>query len=241
MTIMKKSLICLVALLGLTFGFTSCEKESLGKTKITYYATLELEGDEYIEINKGDAYTEPGFKAVMNGQDVSDKVVVNGEVNPNVAGVYDITYTIVNADGFASSAARQVVVFDAADPIQGHWACTPTSFRTNANTGADVAYGASFEIMIVGNNGDGNYFVDDLLAGWYCQRAGYGTSYAMQAVIAVAADGAISLKNSYVPGWGDAADKLSADSKFDAATNTITYAVTYAGYLIFNVTLIKVD
>ena len=46
MTIMKKSLICLVALLGLATAFTGCKKESLGLTEITYFAEIILEGDE---------------------------------------------------------------------------------------------------------------------------------------------------------------------------------------------------
>ena len=36
-------------------------------------------------------------------------------------------------------------------------------------------------------------------------------------------------------------DALSADSKYDAGAKTITYTVTYAGYLDFSVELNKVD
>ena len=237
---MKKSLICLVALVGLALGFTSCEKESQGVTQITYFAEIVLNGDATMVVAKGSTFVDPGCTAVMKGEDVTDKVAVSSNVDTSVSGVYTITYSIVNADGFPASASRTVVVLDVTDPVEGFWACTPTSFRLNANTGATVDYGASFEILII-SNGDGTYEVDDLLAGWYCQRVGYGTNYAMQAVIGIADDGAISLLGSYVPGWGDAADELSADSKYDAATNTITYAVTYAGYLVFNVTLNKVE
>ena len=238
MTIMKKSLICLVALLSLTLGFTSCEKKSEGLTKITYYATLQLEGDEYIELLKGDTYTEPGFEAIMDGKDVKDQVVLDGAVNTSVAGVYPIIYTITNADGFSSSAKRIVVVIDPADPIQGHWACTPTSSRSYK--GADAEFGASFKILIVGNNGDGNYYVDDILAGWYAQRAGYGDEYAMEAVISVADDGAITLKSSYVPGWKDGLTKFE-NGQFDAGTKTITYKATYVSGMQFDVTLNKVE
>lgn len=236
---MKKSIIFIVVLALLTLGFTACEKESKGKTKITYYPTLELEGPAYAEIHVGDDYKEPGYTAILNGEDVTDQVIVAGPVDPKVAGFYQVTYTIFNEDGFSSSASRTVVVFDPNDPIQGHWACTPESFRTNTQTAADVAYGESFEIFICGNKGVG-YYVNDLLAGWYDQRAGYGEDYAMTGIIDVAKDGTISLWTSYVPGWKDGANKLE-NGVFDADKKTIQYALTYAGYLVFNVTLNKVE
>ena len=235
---MKKNILLIAALALLAFGFTSCEKKSAGHTSITYYAEIVLEGGDMI-LAKGSTYVEPGYSAIMAGKDVTDQVKVDGAVNTAASGVYVLTYSMVNADGFASSASRTVVVLDPADPIEGYWACDPASFRLNANTGAEVAYGYPFEILIL-SDPRGVYYVDDLLAGWYCQRAGYGTNYAMQAYIGVAADGAISLLQSYVPGWGDTADALD-DGLFDPAKGTISYKLTYAGYLIFNVTLYKVD
>ena len=237
---MKKSIICLVALFALALGFTSCEKESAGLTSITYFAEIVLEGDATMVVDKGSEFVDPGFTATMKGEDVTDKVEVNSNVDTSTSGVYSVVYSIVNADGFPASATRTVIVLDLSSAIEGFWACSPASHRTNTNTGADVAYGASFEILII-DNGDGTYFVDDLLAGWYAQRAGYGDSYAMQAIISIADDGAITLESSNVPGWGDAADALSADSKYDAGAKTITYTVTYAGYLDFSVELNKVD
>ena len=69
-----------------------------------------------------------------------------------------------------------------------------------------------------------------------------GSDYAMQAEIAIDdVTGAITLNDSYVPGWSDAADALSSDAKYDAATQTISYTVTYAGYMDFTVELTKVD
>ncbi|MBO7454901.1 MAG: DUF5012 domain-containing protein [Paludibacteraceae bacterium] len=237
---MKKSILFIATLALLTLGFSSCEKQSAGLTQITYYAEIILEGESTMIVAKGSEFVDPGFTATMKGEDVTDKVEINSNVDTSTSGVYSVVYSIVNADGFPASATRTVIVLDLSSAIEGFWACSPASHRTNTNTGADVAYGASFEILIL-DNGDGTYFVDDLLAGWYAQRAGYGDLYAMQATISIADDGAITLENSYVPGWGDAADALSADSKYDAGAKTITYTVTYAGYLDFSVELNKVD
>ena len=91
--------------------------------------------------------------------------------------------------------------------------------------------------MLILNNGDGTYSVDDMLAGWYAQRAGYGMDYAMQGDITVAEDGTITLVDNFVPGWGDQADGMT-DATFDAATKTIKWNVGYAG-MNFVVTMSK--
>ena len=237
---MKKKILFIAVMALLTLGFASCEKESLGKTKITYYADIQLLGDATMVVAKGSTFVDPGCKATMAGEDVTDKVEIVSNVDASKSGVYSVVYSVTNADGFVASASREVVVLDLSDAVEGFWACTPTSFRTNTNTGAVVAYGKSYEILLI-KYADGIYHVDDLLAGWYCQRAGYGTNYAMEAYIGIADDGAISLLASQVPGWGDAADALSADAKYDATAKTIEYTVTYAGYLDFTVTLNKVE
>ncbi|MBR4520872.1 MAG: DUF5012 domain-containing protein [Paludibacteraceae bacterium] len=238
---MKKNILFIATLALLALGFTSCEKESAGLTKITYYAEIALEGESTMIVAKGSEFVDPGFTATMKGEDVSDQVEVSSDVDTSESGVYSIIYSIVNEDGFTASASRTVIVLDLGNPIEGFWACSPASYRTNNNSGAVGEYGASYEILIIGN-GDGTYFVDDLLAGWYAQKAGYGSDYAMQAEIAIDdVTGAITLNDSYVPGWSDAADALSSDAKYDAATQTISYTVTYAGYMDFTVELTKVD
>ena len=99
-----------------------------------------------------------------------------------------------------------------------------------------TAYGKNFQVLVI-DNGDGTISVDDLLGGWYCQRAGYGTKYAMSGVLGVAEDGTLTLIDSYVPGWGDGLD--SFEGKFDAATSTINFVCVYAGSLTFTETWVK--
>jgi len=129
-----------------------------------------------------------------------------------------------------------VVVADLADPIEGAWVVNPASFRIY-DGGAPVSYKGAFTITIF--KSEAGYAVSDLLAGWYDQGAGYGSDYAMEADIDVAADGKISLLYSYVPGWDDAADDLK-NGKFDAATNQISYQLFYAGVIEFDVVLDKI-
>ena len=234
---MKSKLLYFVLSLLAVTAFWSCDDDSTaGMTRITYYPELTLEGATTVFVDKGSAFVEPGYTALLNGEDVTDQVQVSSNVNTSKSGVYSVSYSIVNEDGFASNASREVIVLDANDPVEGAYYVDPTSYRFY--NGAALAYGSSFMILVI-NRGDGTYSVDDLLGGWYCQRAGYGTDYAMQGVVVFEADGTITMLDSYVPGWGDSATSLT-ESSWDAATGTISYNLEYTDYPFnFYVTMYK--
>ena len=161
---MKKNILFTMFLALVAFTVTSCgDKESEGLSRITYYPTIELEGDSYLVWDKGTAYEEPGYISMMGNDDVTDQVIVSGRVDTNTSGIYTLTYTTAkNEDGFGASATRTVVVLDPNSAIEGFWLTTPDSYR---EYNGEVAYGRSYEILVI-DNGDGTYTVDDLLGGW---------------------------------------------------------------------------
>ncbi|MCH5174434.1 MAG: DUF5012 domain-containing protein [Prevotellaceae bacterium] len=233
---MKKFLIHSLAVCMVALGFVACsdDNDELTDKRVTYYPTVTLEGDDYIILDKGSEFEEPGYSAEMQGKDVTDLVVVTSNVNSNKSGVYSITYSLTNVDGFSSVKKRTIVVLDPNNAIEGFYLTSPDSYREYQG---EVAYGYPFEILVL-DNGDGTYTVDDLLGGWYCQRVGYGYDYAMEGLISIDDDGTISLLDSYVPGWGDSAEDL--EGTYDAATGTLSWAVTYTDYpFIFHVVLNK--
>ena len=235
---MKNKMIYIAAsLLLLTVVFASCEKKSKGLTDITYYAELELIGSNVIGVDVNGTYVEPGYKATMNGQDVTSQVKVSDNINTSKKGVYSVVYSITNADGFASTTTRTVVVYNLSDPVEGAWKVNPASYRIYEG-GPQTPYKRAFTITIW-NNGDGTYAVSDLMAGWYDQGAGYGSECAMAATITVAPDGTIALVDSYVPYWKDSADDLK-NAKFDATEYTISYQLFYASVIEFDVVLDKI-
>lgn len=204
--------------------------------RITYYATLDLfgiEGEEKMIIDKGSTFVDPGYYAEMQGEDVSDQVVVNSNVDTSTSGVYSVAYSIVNADGFSVTKVRTVVVLDPNDPVEGIYQTSSDAYRDYSGTLTN--YGGPFEILVI-NKGD-YYFFDDLMAGWYCQRAGYGSDYAMAAEVTINDDGSLNLIYSEVPGWGDAADSL--EGTYDSATGQFSYVLAYADVINFHVTLEK--
>lgn len=243
---MKKNILFIATLALLALGFTSCEKESAGLTSITYFAEIVLEGDATMVVAKGSTFVDPGFTATMKGEDVTDKVEVSGSVDTSTSGVYTLTYSTVNADGFVASVTRTVVVLDISDAVEGYWRVDRANSNRVYSAGVPTAYKGAFEFLIIKQD-DGTYYVEDLMAGWYAQGAGYGSNYAMEAYVDIADDGTITLLDSQVPGWGDSADDL-LNGKFDAATQTISYSLYYGGLdddgnqlIIFNVTLNKVE
>ncbi len=237
---MKSKLLYLVVAVLSVFSLTSCGEDSTeGMTFITYYPELTLAnsdaGSTTVFCDKGGTYVEPGYTALLNGEDVSSQVTVSSNVNTSESGVYYVNYAIMNADGFESTASRKVIVTDPNDAAEGVYVTDAASYRVS--NGAETPYGASYEVLVL-NNGDGTYSVSDFLGGWYEYRAGYGSAYAMTGDINLAADGTVTMVSSYVAGWGDSADSMD-NGLFDAATGTFSWKVAYAGTLEFYVTMYK--
>ncbi|WP_028911438.1 BT_2262 family domain-containing protein [Prevotella sp. MA2016] len=222
---MKKNIFYTMLIAMVTLLVTSCgDKESEGKSRFTYYPVLELQGDDFMVIDKGSTFQDPGFTATLNGEDVSSEVNVQSNINSDKSGVYTVVYSIVNSDGIAANARRTVVVLDSSNAVEGLYYTTPTSYRLRE--GAQVTYGDSFQLLVI-DNGDGTYSADDLLGGWYCQRAGYGDKYAMPATIKIQDGVVIIVGGGGVAGWSDGYSAF--EGTFDAATSTFNLKTTYAG------------
>lgn len=217
-------------------ALASCSKDTEGLTGITYYPVIELEGPTYDIAEAGTPFVDPGYSASLNGEDYSSHVEITTRMDLNnpKPGYYSITYSATNSDGFSASATRYVIVADNDDPVSGYYTTNTDSFRDYNGV---IYYGGYPEVVYA--NGDGTYHISDLLAGWYQYRAGYGSAYALGGEISVDADGNIELLDSYLSSWGDSANELT-DGKFDEATGTIQYIVSYTNYpFLFNVTLNK--
>lgn len=228
---MKKYISTLLGLCALMVLATSCDKDTEGLTGTTYYPVFELQGSPNVVITAGTPYEDAGATATIGGKDVSDQIEVTTKLdfaNPK-PGYYSIVYSIVNSDGIPGSATRYVIVATAGDKASGFYTVQPNSFR---NTGT-VTYFGGYPVIIYGD-GSGVYKVSDLLGGWYQYRAGYGALYALTAEISIAADGKISLVDSFLEGWADGADEM-ASGMFDADTKSVKWDVMYAG-MLFSVT-----
>lgn len=109
-----KNILLLSFAVGILF---SCNKKdnfnypegTVGISKITYFPILTKTGGDYIIVEAGGTYTEPGVIAKEGSADLT--VTTSGKVDASTPGVYFLTYSAVNKDGFSASANRTVVVY----------------------------------------------------------------------------------------------------------------------------------
>ena len=110
--------IIIVSFLALAL-LVSCNKkdlvdnnEQVGISKITYYPIMTVNGDLFITIAKGTAFTDPGATAVAGT--AAATVTTAGTVDTNTPGTYTLTYTATNKDGFSVVNSRVIGVYDPA-------------------------------------------------------------------------------------------------------------------------------
>ena len=232
---MKKIFLYGLMFCATAFGFTSCndDNDQLTDTRVTNYILLTVNGDEVVYVDANSTYTDEGCTAEAGGQDVTSKVQTTNPVDTKNIGPYIVSYRATNEDGFSSEAYRYVYV---GSPLVGTVAdgSYRQTYNGDGSPKAQVAWsGYGIEMLTDGN---GLYWVEDLMGGYYEQRAGYGSRYAMNGYLQVNADNTVEMVGGGgVPGWGDAYDDF-ANGVFDPATNTISYCLTYAG-MDFNLIL----
>lgn len=110
-----KKYISYIGLMLIGMLIFSCQKESfnykpgyVGISKITTYPVITLTGADYVLVAKGSTYTDPGATAKAGTADVPVKV---STISTATAGVFIVTYTATNTDGFSVTASRHVVVY----------------------------------------------------------------------------------------------------------------------------------
>lgn len=255
---MKKIFLYATALLLSSVAFTSCndDNDELTDSRLTKYVVLEVQGDEFVALPLGTKYVDAGCKATLDGQDAASRLVTEGvnEVDENTIGFYEISYSAVNDDGFPISASRTVCVYDpsvtlniegsydtdmAATMYLGKidgvkdWYPFATWAAGYGNT--SQCTGIIFEQVL-----PGIFYCNDLLGGWYWQIRNYGTSYAMTGYVSIDNDGNVELLDSYIPGWSDGLDYIE-EAKYDTATSTISYSLSYASAIYMKPVMTKVS
>lgn len=185
-----------------------CKKnlETEGLSKVTDYPVMTLNGDAFLTILQGAAFTDPGVVSVIKGENAP--VTVTGSVDANTPGVYIITYTTINEDGFARSLRRWVGVIDASAAandfsgtyqrttgVQVHWAKIQgyPGLYTVDNVGGVAIASYVYDVYVFNTTGNtivvplqpnalgGDLFVSNAVynAGtytWVVNGAGYATN-----------------------------------------------------------------
>lgn len=235
---MKKLALYSLMLSFVLLGFTSCndDEDMLTDSVVTSYVNLHMQGDGFVQVPIGTSYTDAGCTADVAGEDVTSTIVTTGldEVDVNKVGLYYITYSATNKDGFSATVSRTVAVCDPSitTDLSGVWTGMPGTKRVTSS--GEVPY-PGYSIKIT-QAAPGIFYVSDYLGGYYDQRAGYGSAYAMKGYVQLLADNSLEILSGDVPGWGDSYDDF--EGSYDPVTGTISYVVVYAG-MDFNVVLSK--
>ena len=238
-----KKIFLYALMLGMTvLGFTSCndDEDALTDTVVTYYVNLDMQGSSFVEVPIGTSYTDAGCLATENGEDVTSKIVTTGldDIDVNVAGLYYVTYSATNKDGFENSVTRTVAVCDPSitTDISGSWTTQAGTHRNYYYDDGRIVTTAFPNYSIsIRRDAPGIFHVSDYLCGYYDQRAGYGSNYAASGYIQLLEDNTLVMLSSYVPGWGDSLDYF--EGTYDPETETISFYEIYAGSMDFEITL----
>lgn len=227
---MKKNILFATMLAVSALGLTSCsDKETEGKSQITTYAVITLNGDDFVKVKVGDTYTDPGCSAKMGDVDVSDKILVDNKVDTSKPGFYAVNYIIYNEDGFAATASRDVMVVDPAN--------FASTYLGESQYGSRHYYNAPINIT---DRGDGTYLLDDIAGGFYCygRYPGYEPTYDfhLESLIQLNADNTISLVGQGSWYWGVPIDITSG--VYDPTAGTVTMVLDFDGDPMY-VTLTK--
>lgn len=206
----------------------SCDKDTEGLSRITTYAVLEMNGESFMKVNVGGSFNDPGCVATMGGEDVTDQIQVNSNVDTSKPGFYNVNYVVYNDDGFPASASRTVMVVD------------PNNFAGvylgESEFGSRHYYNAPINIT---KRADGTFLIDDLAGGFYCygRYPGYEPTYDfhLEAILQLNADNTIEVLAQGSWYWGDPMEDVSGS--YDPATGTIKLVMDFGAP--FYVTLTK--
>jgi hypothetical protein len=139
-----KSTLSLIAIIGLTL--ISCKKND----HIQPVITLNGSPEQVVQLNS--AYVESGATALDNKSgDITDQIVITGNVNVNLKGEYRMYYDVEDENGNkAATATRYVQVVNNADYMIGTYLADPSCSGTGTtyNTTVSSSETTNNEILI---------------------------------------------------------------------------------------------
>lgn len=107
-------LFAIFAIVASATFFTSCEVEDITKPVIT------LTDGEDVDVILGSTWDDPGYTATDDEDgDLTNSVVVEGVVNTNLTGTYEVTYTVTDVAGNVGTATRNVRVYNQVEDWAG--------------------------------------------------------------------------------------------------------------------------
>ncbi len=161
----------------LLFFVVGCSLETPIESTITEFAEFEVTGGSFVYLEVGAPFIEPGIVALAGGESL--EVETSGTVDVSTPGVYVLTYSAVNADGFPATTTRFVAVGNKEVALNRDLSGTYLT-GTRTNTVTQIVPGFYLNSDILPNNGI-QVFMADLGNGQLIippQSSRFGTVYA---------------------------------------------------------------
>ena len=108
-----KKIITITLLLFISLTLVACKEDT--PDPIYDDVIFVVLGDENMSLELGERYIEKGFLAKDGSTDISEFVVINGDVDINTSGTYEVTYTLDYKDKITSLFRTVDVKFDNTD------------------------------------------------------------------------------------------------------------------------------
>ncbi|MBL3656869.1 immunoglobulin-like domain-containing protein [Fulvivirga sediminis] len=105
---MKNRFINILILFAAVTLCISCDDDTDDVSFITTYPDFEIQGGTYLSIVSGNSYEDAGAIATEGENQL--EVTSSGSVDSDTPGLYTITYTATNSDGYDGSAQRVIAV-----------------------------------------------------------------------------------------------------------------------------------
>ena len=129
---------------------------------------ITLNGDNTINLNKGDEYKEPGVKSVVDDTDGNlnvDDVTIKGEVDTNTVGTYEITYSASDSLNNKSEVTRKVVVEESlSNVVREATSDTNGYYKGDALNNYVMFNNMTFRIVKINSNNTVTIASDEVLA-----------------------------------------------------------------------------
>ena len=129
---------------------------------------ITLNGDNTINLNKGDEYKEPGVKSVVDDTDGNlnvDDVTIKGEVDTNTVGTYEITYSVSDSLNNKSEVTRKVIVEESfSNVVKEATSSTNGYYKGDASNNYVMFNNMTFRIVKINSNDTVTIASDEVLA-----------------------------------------------------------------------------
>jgi hypothetical protein len=240
-----------IILFLITGTLVSCVQDDTDNvSRITNYPIITVNGSSELFLQQGDSYTDAGAISTEGDTEIpttttfSSGTYFGSSFGTDSPDKYVVTYSAINADGFAGNALKTIWV----TPTTGDFVTSIEGlYMSDVQRGPTFAATAQYDDMkyiFIKKIGDNSYAISDAVGGYYDIGRGYGANYATSGAT-ITVNNLATNSFTFTPG-PIAAFGITlniSNMVVDAGTKTISFTSTYgtAASGVFKVQLTQVQ